>query len=346
MDKNKTEIDVSVFAILKVVAVLAIIIFLIAIREVLLLFYVVLIVVAGLSPVVDKWSKKMSRPLAIALIYVVIFSTLAAVILLVFPPLISQLGDLTKFFPQYSKSFDTLGLIGQGGSKSPSDISGLLSQIYDLGSQLFTATKGVFAGLVGIFTIVVLSFYLLLEQDGAKKLFVKYLPTNEREALASIAQKIGSKMGAWMRGQLLLGLIIGVVDGIGLALLGVPFVLTLAVWAGFTELIPYVGPVLGAIPAVILAYLHSPIIGVLTLAFFILVQQLEGNFLVPKIMQKAVGLSPVIIILAMLVGAKLYGILGVLLAIPTAVIIDVLVIEWPSYSETLGIHYRKMTKSK
>ncbi len=346
MDNNRTEIDISVFAILKVVAVLAIIIFLIAIRDVLLLFYIVLILVAALSPVVDNWSKKMSRPLAIALIYIVIFATLAAIVLLIFPPLIAQLGDLTKVFPQYTKSFDTLNLLGQSGSRTPADISGSLSQVYDLGNQLFTATKGVFAGLVGVFTIIVLSFYLLLERDGAKKLFVKYLPTNEREALAGIAQKIGFKMGSWMRGQLLLGLIIGVIDGIGLALLGVPFVLTLAVWAGFTELIPYVGPVLGAIPAVILAYLHSPIIGVLTLALYVLVQQLEGNFLVPKIMQKAVGLSPVIIILAMLVGAKLYGILGVFLAIPTAVIIDVLVMEWPTYSQTLGVHYRKITKNK
>lgn len=346
MESNRMEIDISVLGILKVVAVLAIILFLVAIREILLLFYVVLIIVAAISPVVDSWSKKMSRPLAIALIYIIIFAIIAVIILIIFPPLISQVGDLTKFFPQYSKEFSNLNLLGQGGSSSSSDIPGSVSQAYGLANQLFSATKGVVSGLVGAFTIIVLSFYLLLEQHGTKKFLVKYLPTGEREALASIAQKIGSKMGSWMRGQLLLGLIIGVIDGIGLALLGVPFVLTLAVWAGFTELIPYVGPILGAIPGVILAYLHSPILGVLALALYVIVQQLEGNFLVPKIMQKAVGLSPVIIILAMLIGAKLYGILGVLLAIPTAVIIDVLVAEWPSYSEALGVHYRKITKTK
>lgn len=343
---NRTTFDISLSAILKVVGVIALIIFLIKIRDILLIIYVVLILVAALSPVVDKWSKRMSRPLAIALLYLLIFSCLALLIVLLVPPLLNQIGDLSNLFPQYSKLFDTSALLTGHGGKAPTDLNGAFGQIIGIGQQLLSATRGVFEDVIGIFTIIVLSFYLLLEQHGAKKFMVKYLPVNEREALANIAQKIGNKMGSWMRGQLLLGLIIGVIDGVGLLILGVPFALVLAIWAGFTELIPYVGPVLGAIPAVIIAYLQSPILGLLVLALYVVVQQLEGNFLVPKIMQKAVGLSPVIIILAMLIGGRLAGLLGVVLAIPTAVIIDVLIAEWSTYSDSLGIHYRKITSSR
>jgi predicted PurR-regulated permease PerM len=342
---NRMVIDISLSAILKVVGVIALIIFLIKVRDILLIMYVVLILVAALSPVVDKWSRKMSRPLAIALLYLLIFSVLALIIILVFPPLISQIGDLSQLFPQYTKLFDTSAILNVGPGKVPADLSGAFNQIISISNQFFSATRGVFEDVIAIFTIIVLSFYLLLEQHGAKKLLVKYLPLKEREAVISISQKIGYKMGSWMRGQLLLGLIIGVIDGIGLIILGVPFALVLAIWAGFTELIPYVGPVLGAIPAVAIAFLQSPILGVLVLALYVVVQQLEGNFLVPKIMQKAVGLSPVIIILAMLVGGRLAGLLGIILAIPTAVIVDVLISEWPNYSHSLGVQYRKMTRS-
>lgn len=347
MDSQRMTIDISITAILKVIFVLGLLLFLFTIRDILLLCYIVLIFVAALSPVIDNWSKRINRTLAITLLYLIIFAVIALIVTLIFPPVISQIQDLTKLLPGISKEFALqTNLSNQVANTTSQNISELSKQFFSVSGQIFTYTRGVVQGFVAIFTVIVLSFYLLLEQHGAKKFMLKYLPLTERETLVTIGQKIGEKMGAWMRGQLLLALIIGVANGIGLAMLGIPFVLTLAIWAGFTELIPYVGPVIGAVPAVILAFLKSPIHGILTLILFIVVQQLEANFLVPKIMQRAVGLSPIIIILSLLVGGKLAGLLGILLAIPTAVIIDVLISEWPSYKAALSHQYNKITKPR
>ena len=151
----------------------------------------------------------------------------------------------------------------------------------------------------------------------------------QQDKIFEVMNKIGFKMGGWLRSQFILMIIVGVADGIILMILGVPYALTLAVWGGLTEVIPYIGPWLGLIPAFIVAFTISPLKGLLIFIAYIIIQQLESQFLVPKIMGKAVGLSPVIIILAILIGAKLMGILGVLIAVPAAAAISVIIQEWP-----------------
>ena len=136
-------------------------------------------------------------------------------------------------------------------------------------------------------------------------------------------------MGSWLRGQLLLMFIVGAVNGIGLAILGVPYAFLLGLWAGLTELFPYVGPVAGAIPGVFIAFTAlGPVKALIALIIYIVVQQLESNFLIPKIMGRALGLSPVAVIFALLIGGKLFGFIGLLLAIPVAAVLAVVYEEW------------------
>lgn len=334
MDKLQTELEISYISIIRIAIVALGLFFLWFIRDILILFFIVLVVVAALSPVVDSWSKRINRLAAIALIYILIVAVLSLVGIIVIPPFVTQLQDLSHTLPSYAeKIIPALGNMRELVNLSQQGLSEVAQHISRLTTGFFSATLGFFSGIIALVTIIVLSFYLLIEEHGAKKFILNYLPLENREQVVLIVQKIGQKMGGWLRGQLMLACIIGIVDWIGLSLLGVDFALTLGVWAGVTELIPYVGPVIGAIPGIILAFTISPLIGILALALYIVVQQIEANILVPKIMQRAVGLSPVIIILALLIGAKVSGLIGIIIAIPAAAAISVIIMEWTQIKE-------------
>ena len=330
MEEKKIIIDISWVSILKVIVALLAVWLVWSVQDIIILFFIVLVLVAALSPVVDAWSKKINRALATSLVYLLILACLVLIGLVIIPPVVAQIRSLSYDLPYLSKQiFPVFGAWREIIDFSTQSLTTLASQLQSVSSSIYSTTVGFIGGVVGVFTVLVLTFYLLLEEQGAKKLLHKYLPIQNRETYIDIMQKVGLKMGAWMRGQLFLALVVGVIDFAGLVIIGVPYALTLGVWAGLTEIIPYIGPVLGAIPAVIIALTISPIQGLLVLIFFIVVQQVESNFLVPKIMQKAVGLSPVIIILVLLIGGKLAGILGIILAVPVAATIGVFVQELP-----------------
>ncbi|NCN24536.1 AI-2E family transporter [Candidatus Berkelbacteria bacterium] len=335
MDEKKIIVDISWVSILKVITALLAVWLVWSVQDIIILFFIVLVLVAALSPVVDFWSKKINRALATSLVYLLILACLVLIGFVIIPPVATQVRSLSYDLPYLSKQiFPVFGAWRDVIDFSTQSLTSLASQLQTVSSSIYSTTVGFIGGVVGVFTVLVLTFYLLLEEQGAKNFLHKYLPIQNRETYIEIMQKVGLKMGAWMRGQLFLALVVGVIDFAGLVIIGVPYALTLAVWAGLTEIIPYIGPVLGAIPAIIIALTISPIQGLLVLIFFIVVQQVESNFLVPKIMQKAVGLSPVIIILVLLIGGKLAGILGIILAVPVAATIGVFVQELPKLKNT------------
>lgn len=328
---NKQLIEISWVSILKVVSIIVALWLTWLIRDVLVLGFIVIVIVAALSPIVDKWSIKIHRGFAVALVFLFILLIFGLIGFTIIPPLASEIQDLAQNLPSVVDRFGSfIGSSLRDGAVSTKFFESISNGLSSFGSGLLNTTRSVIGGVVATFTVVVLSLYLLLEEQGGRKLIIKLLPLENRDKVASILQKIGHKMGAWLRGQLLLGLVIGVIDFIIVSLVGLPFALTLGVWAGVTELIPYIGPVLGAVPAVIIGFSVSPLVGFIVLVSFVLVQQFESNFLVPKIMGKAVGLSPVVIIFAILIGARLAGFLGVVLAVPVAAIISVLIQEWPT----------------
>ena len=335
MDEKKIIVDISWVSILKVITALLAVWLVWSVQDIIILFFIVLVLVAALSPVVDFWSKKINRALATSLVYLLILACLVLIGFVIIPPVATQVRSLSYDLPYLSKQiFPVFGAWRDVIDFSTQSLTSLASQLQTVSSSIYSTTVGFIGGVVGVFTVLVLTFYLLLEEQGAKNFLYKYLPIQNRETYIEIMQKVGLKMGAWMRGQLFLALVVGVIDFAGLVIIGVPYALTLGVWAGLTEIIPYIGPVLGAIPAIIIALTISPIQGLLVLIFFIVVQQVESNFLVPKIMQKAVGLSPVIIILVLLIGGKLAGILGIILAVPVAATIGVFVQELPKLKNT------------
>lgn len=326
---NRMKIDISNSTILKIILAVVLVWFFYAIREVVLLFFIVVVIVSALGPLVDNMSKYVPRFLALIILALVFIGGLTAVGFLIIPPVVNQIGELavnlpsiiTRFGPIYTSWHDVI-------ISYQSNLLNISSQLSKITSGIYSTTLGFIGGVVAFFTVLVLSFYMLLEENFIKNFFHQVVAYEQKEKFSEILGKITSKMGKWLRGQCLLMLIIGFLDGIVLLILGIPYTLTLAVWGGLTEVIPYIGPCLGIIPAVIIAYTISPIKALFVIIAYVVIQQLEAQFLVPKIMGKAVGLSPVIIIFAILVGAKLMGVMGVLVAIPAAAAIAVIIQYW------------------
>jgi len=192
---------------------------------------------------------------------------------------------------------------------------------------VFSAVASVIGGLFGFLTILILTFYILIEAGNLRLRMLHLFPQHERKRIDAMSQDITVKVSAWLGGQLLLGAIIGTTSAIGLWFLGIPFFYVLALISGVGELIPVVGPVLSAVPAVLIAATVSLKKVLLVMIFFIIQQQFENHVLVPKVMQRQVGVSPVTVIVALLIGGKLLGIVGAILAVPTAAILQVVITE-------------------
>jgi predicted PurR-regulated permease PerM len=163
-----------------------------------------------------------------------------------------------------------------------------------------------------------MSFYWLTTRQPLLDLLMRLSPLHLRERTRTIWNDVETTLGAYVRGQAIMVLTIGVASFLGLMALRVDYALPLAVVAGLTEVVPIVGPIIGAVPAVLIAFADSPIKGLLVVGLYVVVQQLEANILVPKVMESNVGLNPLLVIIAIIAGSTLNGVVGALLAIPVA----------------------------
>jgi hypothetical protein len=177
----------------------------------------------------------------------------------------------------------------------------------DAVGTVLSAIWGFVGGVFGVVTILIVAFYLLIDADNLVRAMVRLFPRQERARVRDAFRRAGEKVSAWLAGQLLLGAIIGTTAAIGLWIMGVPYFYVLALIAGIGELIPIVGPLLSAIPAVIVAFSVSPATALGVAVFFFLQQQVENHVLVPKVMSRQVGISPVLVIMALLIGGSLLG---------------------------------------
>jgi predicted PurR-regulated permease PerM len=310
------------------------------VRDVLLIIYVSGLLAIGFSPIIRLierqkvlpiGTRRLPRWLAILVLYLTIIGTLTGVGFMVMPPLIEQSQQLVKALPEmFNRVQDFLiakGLLSEHLSwqeavaKAPSGGSG------EAVGTVLGAVAGVVGGLVGLLTILILTFYILVDADDLRDTMLRLFAPRERARVAAASRDITVKVSAWLGGQLLLGGIIGATSAIGLWLLGIPFFYVLALISGIGELIPVVGPILAAIPAVAVAATVSLNKVLLVVVFFIIQQQFENHVLVPKVMERQVGVSAVTVIVALLIGGKLLGIIGAILAVPSAAILQVVLAE-------------------
>jgi predicted PurR-regulated permease PerM len=313
------------------------------VRDVLLLIYISGLLAIGFSPtvrlierqkVLPIGTKRFPRWMAILLLYVMILGTIIGIGVLVVPPLVQQGRALWKELPAMTNRA-TQFLVDKGVLDHPITWREAVQQAPVAGSTdavgtVISAVMGVVGGLFGFLTILILTFYLLVEADQLREWMLRLLPRQRRADAAAASADITIKVSAWLGGQLLLGAIIGVTSAIGLWLIGVPFFYVLALISGIGEMIPIVGPVLAAIPAIAVAATVSFDKVLFVVIFFVLQQQFENHILVPKIMERQVGVSAVTVIVALLIGGKLLGVLGAILAVPTAAILQVVFTELTS----------------
>jgi len=307
-----------------------------AAREALLLVYISALIAMGFSPIVGVLERVRGVPrwLAILVIYLAIVAVLVLVGLMIIPPLVAQAATLWAKMPAYFNEFQTYLIkhklmlhrvtLEEAVQSAPTGTGG------NAVGTVLVAISSLIGGVFGFITILILSFYLLIEAQSMFEALMRFAPAGRRADVATAARQAVIKVSAWLRAQLVLAGVMGVFATIGLYLLGVPYFYVIALIAAIGETIPIVGPVIGGITAVAVSITVSPQLALMVGGYFLVLHQLEANVLVPKIMERGVGVSPVVVMIALLIGGALWGLVGAVLAIPTAAIISVIVSEFAS----------------
>lgn len=328
---NNTKLEISTWTFVKFFGVIIGFWLLYAVRDILVLLFIVLILVAAFKPGVQFLvNNKIPRILAAVIIYFLILLGVSLIIYIVVPPIVEQIRELANNLPFLIAKFTpTYQVIAERTAESQNILSTLSSQLQKLTSGFLSATLTLFGGIISALTVFVLSFYLLIEERGVEKFIALSIPLHHKERFIRILNKIDEKIGNWLRGQVVLSLIIGILDFVALTLIGIPYALTLAVLGGLLEIVSFVGPLVSLVLAALIALTTGSILKViLAIAIYLIIQQIENQLIVPKLMSRAVGLSPIIIILALLIGAKLGGTLGAVIAVPLAAVISVVSAEY------------------
>ncbi|KKR14520.1 MAG: hypothetical protein UT42_C0026G0005 [Candidatus Falkowbacteria bacterium GW2011_GWA2_39_24] len=332
-------INISTLTIVKIIVIGVILYFLYLISDVIALLFAALIFASAIDPWID-WmhNRKIPRGLGVLIIYLVLLAMVSLAVYLIIPPINHQITELSNNFPKYVDQASNVFFDLQNYADKHQWLDQMRTSLGSVNQSLQNATKGlfstlfsIFGGIFAFFLVLVITFYMVVEEDAMKKLAWSMAPDKYQTYVLNLINRMQKKIGMWFRGQLLLCIIIFILTYVGLSILGVNYALILALIAGMTEIIPYVGPTLGAIPAVFLAFTQSPMLALFVLILYFVIQTVENNILVPKIMQKAVGLNPIVSISVLMIGFKISGIMGVILAIPVATAVSVIVKDLFNY---------------
>lgn len=280
-----------------------------------------------LAPVATRIERRIHRHApAVVLTFLLVVILLVGLLALVASPLVTESTRLADQIPQYVAQLQSDAPVSILGYQVPDELrvqAGAAAGSVGgaVAAQAVTIVVGLVSGVVDLFLILIIALYLLLDARRIRTTGLRLVPKRQREQIESVESEVVRVFGAYLRGQLVLAVIVGVAATITLLVLGVPYAFVLGVFAGMAELIPMLGPILGAVPAVLVALFQPfPLVLWVVLAF-IVIQQLESNLLVPRISGHAVGLHPLAAMLVLLVGFEVAGIVGALFAVPLAGIV-------------------------
>lgn len=295
--------------------------FIYLIRDIIFLFYVGVLLMLALGPGVNKLEKlRVPRLLAILLNYLAFFGLLILAGFLLAGPLLQQGGLLLQ---QIIKLAESAG----AGNWLSTTIQDPFKNILPLSGNIFRLTQAIFGNLVQVFSVLVISFYLILDRNKLPFRLEQFFGKKRTRKVEVIIRRAEKEVGRWLWGQLLLMLIVALLTYVVLLVLRFPYALPLAFLAGMLEVLPNIGPVLAAIPAIIIGFTISPPMAILVALAFFIIQQLENSFIVPKIIQGVTGINPIITLLGLLIGFRLAGAVGAVFALPTILIIKVIIGE-------------------
>ncbi len=292
-----------------------------------LLYTFTALLLAGVMYPFAHWAARHRIPkgLAVFVVYVLMIGAFVTAVSFLVPALLDQtrlaasnFGDTLGWLRDATGILRELAShIGIQAGTAPT-LSGVATQAQDVARGLLTTFNSVAGGLAGALIVFVLSFYIIIEEDAAKRAFRSLVPPSYQEFASRLVWQVVEKLGAWMRGQLALSGWITITYLIACTAIGVPYPLLIALIAGLLEFIPYLGAIMAVSITVFLAFTSAPWKAIAVLIFAVCVYQIQQNVIAPMVMKRAVGLNPVISILAFLVGAKLFGAVGAIFAIPVA----------------------------
>lgn len=296
--------------------------FLWQIRDLIFSLLIAFIISGALKPAVNFLeSKKIPRVLATIVVYFFFVFVFFCLFTLIIPPLVTELVSLFKNLPGIIKS--TLPSLG-----STFNFDFFSRNLPSITNQTFEFIKGLFGNAIFISSTLFFGFYLLSERNLTHKLLGNFFEERELNRITMIMDRAQKRMSGWFWGEIILMLVVGSLTYVGLAAFKIKYALALAVLAGILEVIPNIGPILSAVPAVLIGLSTSPILGLSMVALYFIVQQLENNVVVPLIMKKVTGLHPIVILISLVIGSKLAGVIGVILAVPTTLLLETIIIEW------------------
>lgn len=325
--KNHVSINITPRSVITVLLFLGLITLLYYLRDLVLIVLTSIVLASSIEPAIRFFMRhRLGRIVSVLLVYILIVAVFVGIGFFFLPPVID---DMATFLSTLPHTLDSLiSLAGSSSSFFGGELTNLspLQIAQDLRTSLtgvtgsvFSSVNTFFGGVVSFVLIIVFSFYFAVQETGIDDFLRLVTPVEHEQYVVSLWRRSQEKIGKWMQGQLLLGLIVGVLLYLGLVILGVPYALLLAVLAALFELIPVFGQILAAIPAVAVAFGDGGVTaGFLVVGLFLIVQQFESNLIYPLVVKKIVGVPPLLVILALLIGAKLAGFLGILLSVPFA----------------------------
>ena len=298
-------------------------------RETISILLLALIISTALNPAVDRLQKfRIPRILGTIIVFLVALTILAFVLYTIIPITLLELNSLFKNLSGLAEQFLGITSPTEITNFIDTDLNSLTSVLLSGGVPFLQVLGRILGGVAFAIAVLVLSFYLTISRDGVEKFLRAVLPEDLENRAIQLYRKTRKKIGKWFQAQLFLSLVVGTSVFIGLWFLGVEQSLVLAVIAAVFELVPVVGPIFAGALAVAVVAGESLQLGFYVLLLFLAIQQIENQLLVPLVMKRAVGINPVIVLVALIGGAQIAGIIGMLVAIPTAVFLQEILDEW------------------
>ena len=297
--------------------------------DVALILLTAVVIASAVEPAALWLTKRgIPRTLSAIVVYLSVIGTLVVTFYFFVPALLKETSAFFHSFPSYVESVELWNPFrpsflenGSTGISLNTALSNLRSYTEQVSGGFLKVATTIFGGILGLVLMIVLSFYLSVQEKGIENFLKIITPLKNQKYIVHLWRRSQRKIGLWMQGQILLAFFIAILVYLGLALLGVPNALLLAILAGMFEIIPVFGPILAAVPAIVLGFSESTSLGLMVMGFYIIIQQFENHLIYPLVVQKVVGMSPIIVILSLIVGGKIAGVLGVLLSVPVAAVV-------------------------
>lgn len=352
-EEKAINVSITIGTVVKSLLLLLGVFVLWTLRDLVLVVLTAVVLASAIEPGIKFLGRYgVNRILSVLMIYVSSAALFLGLVYGFVPPIVNEAADITHRLPTILHAIDQ-SLFGQNGLLVPvltqgadgATVSPIFQQLFNkLSGFGVAASQGalgsagaLFGGLFDFILIVVLSFYFAMQEHGIQNLLKIVIPFGKESYAVDLWERSKEKIGKWMQGQLLLGVLMFVLVFLGLTIFGIPYALSLALLAGVLEIIPVFGPILSAVPSVILAFTTGGAsLAMIIAGYYLLVQQFESHLIYPLVVRKVVGVPPILVILALIIGWELAGLLGVLISVPVAAVLMEVVADIEKKKEVLA----------